>query len=244
MADVRQVHCIEHAENLPKDDDKNEHEEESCAEINAENWEQFGVFSRLANNMILFGKLFGRKTAIFCALAIGLFRGITAGAQATEVWNGPMITFTLAAGADWTLPANQDRLTSNVWLTRNITSGLFNARTESSYTHFFSPADTEWAYGSLANYSSLTYSNWEAWNNHNPPSMVGHPAVLHLISGDVYLSIEFLSWGGASGGFSYERSVSQVPEPRLAALLVLGLAVAVGPWYQRRKRGLSAGLQL
>src|SRR5437867_2232853 len=68
-----------------------------------------------------------------------------------ELWTGPNITFTKPNNTDWHLAANQDRITFDVWLTRDITQGLFNAATESSYTHFSSPQNTEWSYGTLAN---------------------------------------------------------------------------------------------
>ncbi len=167
------------------------------------------------------------------AILLFLLFGAPALTMASEIWAGPSLTFVKPSGADWTLPANQDRLTPDVWLTRNFTMGLFNAEQESSYTHFSSPVGTEWAYGSLSNYASLTYQSWEAWNGHNPPSMVGRDAVLHLISDDIYLSIKFTSWGvrsGAAGAFSYERSTS-IPEPSISLLTGLGLAVI---WYTRK----------
>lgn len=155
--------------------------------------------------------------------------------EGSVIWNGPTITFTEASGANGSQPADQDRMTFNVWLTRNLTQGLYNAKTESSYTHFSSPADTAWAYGSLANYASLTYNNWETWNGHNPPSMVGQNAVLHLISDDIYLSVKFISWGGSSGGFSYQRSTpSVVPEPSAALMMLAGLAASGMVWHRRR----------
>src|SRR5205823_11701777 len=77
---------------------------------------------------------------------------------------------------------------------------------ETSYTHFSSPQNTEWAYGSLASYNTLTYQNWESWNGSNPPSMLLQNAVLHLISDDIYMSIKFTAWGGNAGGFAYQRS--------------------------------------
>src|SRR5437016_91524 len=73
--------------------------------------------------------------------------------KGSTVWNGPVITFTETAGANGTQAADQDRMTSDVWLTRNVIQGLYNAATEPGYTHFSSPAGTEWAYGALANYS-------------------------------------------------------------------------------------------
>ena len=136
--------------------------------------------------------------------------------QAAIVWDGPTITFTKSASGNGTQPADQDRLTGQVWLTRATLYGLFNAKTETSYTHYSSPAGTEWAYGGLANYSSLSYTNWEGWNGHQPPSMVGRDAVVHLIAENIYLSIRFISWDIGTGGFSYQRST---PRPRPALTL-------------------------
>ena len=164
--------------------------------------------------------------------------------QASTIWDGPLITFTEPAGGVGSNPANQDRLTPDVWLTRNITQGLFNAALEISYTSFSSPANTEWAYGSLANYATLTYTNWEGWNGHNPPSMVGRPAVVHLITDDVYLSLEFLSWPAAGGGFSYERSTLAVPEPSSLELASVGAGVGTLWRAWRKLRARRAGRAL
>ena len=160
-------------------------------------------------------------------------------AQGTTIWDGPIFTYNQPS-PDPTQAANQDRLTSNVWLTRAALQGLFNAKTESSYTHFFSPADTAWSYGTLANYASLSYTNWETWNGHNPPSMVGRDAVVHLISDDIYLSLRFTSWGASGGGFAYTRSTPNVvPEPSSALMVLAGLAVAAAKWRRRRSKRFS-----
>lgn len=129
-------------------------------------------------------------------------------APAATVWNGPLLTFTEVSGADPTLPANQDRLTTNVWITRGAIQGIYNAALENGYNKadYSSPADTEWAYGALTNYASLHYTTWAAMSGKHPPSMVGKPAVVHLITDDIYLAVTFTSWGGSSGGFSYQRS--------------------------------------
>lgn len=134
--------------------------------------------------------------------------------QAAMVWTGPRVVFTKADGADSTQAANQDRLTSNVWLTRGSSQGLYNAARETSFSHFASPADTEWATGTTANYMSLTYRDWETWARSvgNPPAAVGVNAVLHLKTDDIYLDIKFLSWSvrpGSGAGFSYERSTPE-----------------------------------
>jgi len=147
-------------------------------------------------------------------------------AQGLSLWDGPLIAYSQPT-PEPTLAANQDRLTDNVWLTRGTSQGLFNAASEGSYSHFASPAGTEWAYGQLADYASLTYNNWETWAASRPPDTVGQPAVLHLISDDIYLSIQFTSWGGFGGGFSYMRSTpAPVPEPAALPILLLGLLAA------------------
>lgn len=125
------------------------------------------------------------------------------------IWDGETITFTKTGGADWTLEANQDRITDNVWITRANNQGLFNIADETDYEDFVSPTDTEWAYGNTSNLSSLTFDTWENTNGSNPPSMVDQEMVLHLISDDIYIDIMFTQWGQGSGGqgsFSYERS--------------------------------------
>jgi hypothetical protein len=137
-------------------------------------------------------------------------------APAATVWNGPVITYN-QPGTDPTQPANQDRLTDKVWLSRGSSSGMINARTETFYTHFVSPADTEWALGTLENFASLTYTSWEAAGSGRPVmTLVGKPLVLHLISDDIYLSVKFTKLGSTpvGAGFAYERSTpGSAPPP-------------------------------
>ena len=81
--------------------------------------------------------------------------------------------------------------------------------TSPSAANSLSPAGTEWAYGTTASYASLTYKDWETWTGGQgggPPSTVGQNAVLHLLSGNIYIDIKFTSWGGSGGGFAYVRS--------------------------------------
>jgi hypothetical protein len=137
--------------------------------------------------------------------------------QGAIIWNGPTIEFSQPAGVGTRV---QDQLTPGVALTRGTTQGLINGVTETTYTHNFSPQDTEWAYGLLADYASLSYTDWEEWNGVNPPSMVGQPAVVHLIAENIYLSLTFTSWGESGlGGFSYVRSRPGVPPPTLSITL-------------------------
>jgi hypothetical protein len=185
-----------------------------------------------------FGFFGARAHALAGVLAILWVAPIPAQAQGT-VWNGPMITFTEPAGDNGTLPGDQDKITADVWLTRSNFMGLFNAVLETGYTHSFSPANTEWAFGTLDQYASLTYTNWEDLTGGNPPSLVDAPAVLHLISDNIYIGIEFTSWGSRGvGGFSYERTTQDVPEASSELLMVAGLVIlSVHGWRVRRGRG-------
>src|ERR1035438_2835952 len=107
-------------------------------------------------------------------------------AQAATIWNGPPVSESNAS--------EPDKITAKVWITRGGSQGLYNAVTEAGFTHFFSPADTEWADGTTANYGSLSYTDWNTWakNVHGgPQNTVGVNAVVHLISDDIYLNLTF-----------------------------------------------------
>lgn len=127
--------------------------------------------------------------------------------QGATVWNGPVITYTQPQ-PDPTVTANWDQLTANVAITRAVSAGIFNGVTETFYTHNFSPADTEWAEGSLADYATLPYTDWETVGGGSPVlNLPGKQLVLHLVTDDIYLSVKFTAIGGHfTGGFSYERS--------------------------------------
>ena len=119
---------------------------------------------------------------------------------AATIWNGPHITKGNTDGPDL--------ITANVALTRGSSQGLYNSQQEAGFTHGLSPIDTEWANGLIADYATLSYTDWNTWAkgvNPSPPSTVGVDAVLHLKSDDIYLSIKFLSWT-VGGAYSYERS--------------------------------------
>jgi hypothetical protein len=148
------------------------------------------------------------------------------GAQATEVWSGLTYSFAKGDYTNWTLPENQDRITDNVWMTRADNLGIFNIAQEDSYyggggTAGISPIDTEWAYGTTADYDTLTYDTWAMTIGGVPPTMIGQDMVVHLITDDVYIDIRFDSWtaGNQGGGFSYTRAI---PEPASLALLAMG----------------------
>src|SRR5580692_7847478 len=81
--------------------------------------------------------------------------------RASTVWTGPLISFNEPT-PDPTQVSNQDRITPVVWLTRATSKGLLHAFSEIG-AGALSPADTEWAFGTIDNYASLHYTNWLAW---------------------------------------------------------------------------------
>ena len=123
------------------------------------------------------------------------------------IWDGADITFTKTSGSDITKQENQDRLTSNVWITRGNDGGqIYNIAVESSVDKNLSPAGTKWAVGTIDQLQSLTFENFRAAVG-KPKDVVGKNLVLHLTKDDIYLSVKFKSWeSGKGGGFSYERS--------------------------------------
>lgn len=158
------------------------------------------------------------------------------------IWNGQTMTFTKVDYADPALEANQDQITSNVWLTRGNNGQLYNAKTESDSSKSSSPDDTEWAFGTTSNLSSLTFSTFRGTSK--PQNTVGLDMVLHLITDNIYIDIKITSWtsgqssgNGNGGGFSYERStdpslsiqdnknsiLSVYPNPSTSFLHVSGL---------------------
>ena len=124
------------------------------------------------------------------------------------IWSGATLTFTKSSGGDPTLASQQDALTDNVKITRGNTGGqIYNIVTESGYDKVSSPADTEWALGTVDDIDSLTFEPFRAATGGAPKNVVGQNLVLHLITDDVYISVKFISWAaGKAGGFAYERS--------------------------------------
>lgn len=180
-------------------------------------------------------------------LSMFLGLGLIVNANAATVWMGPLTDFTKDDGADWMLPENQDRITENVWLTRDNTRGLFNAKTESGFdkNNPTAPADTEWAFSELNNnpsqvsasdFGGLTFSTFKnSLESDVGANILTGPGVLHLISDDIYMDITFTSWTqSGGGGFSYQRS-TVVPLPP-AILLLLSALVGLG-FSAKRRRG-------
>ena len=142
------------------------------------------------------------------------------------VWTGLNTTFSKVGTDDPALPASQDRLTDNVWLTRGSTEGIFNIAPghEIGYTRFTSPADTQWATDVMAsnvgkvitatNWQDLSFTDWAPAYG-GPGSRLGsnittHNAVVHLVTDDIYLNLAFSQFD-SGGDFAYQRSTPAGP---------------------------------
>ena len=125
----------------------------------------------------------------------------------STIWKGTSITFSKADGADHNQASNQDRLTSNVWITRANDGGqIFNIVKESAANKNSSPAGTTWSIGSINEINSLSFTNFRAAVG-KPKDVVGKNLVMHLVDDNIYLSVKFTSWSdGQKGGFAYSRS--------------------------------------
>ena len=130
------------------------------------------------------------------------------GSSDLTIWTGDKITFTKADGADPSMETNQDRITENVWITRGNDGGqIYNAKVEtwSDDIKSTAPADTEWALGTTSDIKCLSFAKFR--DVVSPQSVVGKELVLHLVTDDIYIDIEFTQWSqGKVGGFAYERS--------------------------------------
>jgi len=126
------------------------------------------------------------------------------------IWDGPALSFTKENGADPTDEANQDRITDNVWITRDNDGGpIFNARVESENNNN-GPTGTRWAIGSLDNIENLNFQPLRQALGGQRTSFqdaMNQDMVLFLQEDNIYLSIRFSNWSsGKQGGFAYERS--------------------------------------
>lgn len=160
-------------------------------------------------------KVCSHKTFIlFSIFILGLFF-IQTELAAQTIWTGPKITFTKVSGGDPTQEANQDRITENVWITRDNARGIYNIKQESRYELDVSPIGTRWARGTTANLDNLNFGDWKEAIRDNPLNNLGQDMVLHLVEDDIYIDIKFLTWDtqASGGGFSYERSTSATNPP-------------------------------
>lgn len=133
--------------------------------------------------------------------------------RASTIWNGPTISFTHTDENGLS-----DQITSGVAFDRSSDGlGLYNSVTESGATAGISPADTEWAVGTLDQYDSPSYSPCPLEQGNYPPGYIGTTFVVHLISEDIYFELTLTDWEGSGGSpgktFSYTRTTAGVVAP-------------------------------
>lgn len=129
------------------------------------------------------------------------------------IWKGSNVTFTKTEGSDPNEANNQDRITSNVWITRGNNGGqIYNIVKENSSTKTSSPAGTKWARGTIDQLSSLTFTSFTTAVVKST-DILGKNFVMYLEEDKIYLSVKFTAWSsgagngqGGGGGFAYQRS--------------------------------------
>jgi len=164
------------------------------------------------------------------------------------LWTGPTIIFTQFSP---TPSVTSDTvLAGKVVLTRGINKVLYNAAPGSGDSYppgANSPTDTEWAFGTIANYASIKPYHSLEYLRDNPFTgnfaqvLTNRPMVMHIISDDIYLSVKFINWGsGFSGGFTYQRSTPSAPPPTVSLTNPAPGAVFAAPANVRLGASASA----
>ncbi|WP_425395800.1 PEP-CTERM sorting domain-containing protein [Aeoliella sp.] len=165
-------------------------------------------------------------------------------AKAATLETEPTVTFSKTAFADPLLEANQDRITDDIWISRDATRGIFNAKTE-TFQGDFSPEGTLWAVGTNEDIGSLQLMTWLELAGltgpfGGPPGTVDEDLVLHIPADNAYYNLRFTEWGqgsGAGGTFTYLRSLNPViavPEP--SSVVMIGVAALALVGWRARKR--------
>jgi hypothetical protein len=124
-------------------------------------------------------------------------------------FNGAMVSFVKPDFANYTLPAYQDKISDNLWLTRAESQGLFNIKLESFYDrdNHTSPMGTEWAEGSLSDPTLKVYSTWRNTIGSVGDNILKNIFTMHSIADNQYYDFKWESWttNGDGGGMSYKR---------------------------------------
>ena len=137
--------------------------------------------------------------------------------QAATLWTGPNIGFFHQQGGP------SDQIISTVALSRNANGPLFNTAAGETASNFTtSPIDTLWAFGTLANFSTLTYTTFPAIRAgagfNLSAALLNKPMVVHLLNEDIYVAVTFTNWTQNGlftgvGSFGYTRSTAPSASP-------------------------------
>ena len=119
------------------------------------------------------------------------------------------VVFTKPDSADWTLPENQDRISTNVWITRKHNQSIFNIAQEDGYSGAAgSPTGTLWADTTTAAADAGSYTNFVGMHGGSSQSIINDTISLYLPQDSLYFDVVFTSYTGQNngGGFSYIRT--------------------------------------
>jgi hypothetical protein len=156
-----------------------------------------------------------------CLLGLALALGTPL--RAEEVWSGLTYSFSHPVASDLT-----DQITPNVAINRGTTFGIYNAAYEGGYTNNLSPEWTKWATVfnnpedtsiELDNRANLVFTDWQtAYGSAGAlaSNITAATAIVFLELDDIYLELQFQTWGvgmGGGGEFSYLRSAPPATLP-------------------------------
>lgn len=141
-------------------------------------------------------------------ILFGLLAPAIKATPVVTVWSGPDTNYTQSAEvpADVLVPGA-------VSLSRNGNHWLFNTNVDLLGAAAGTPSDTEWAFGDLGDYASLSYQTFDSFRlaaGGNLSALLvtvpASPMVVHLINENIYLSVTFSAWPQGGGFFAYTRS--------------------------------------
>jgi hypothetical protein len=133
-------------------------------------------------------------------------------AHAQTLWTGPNINFTQTTHSS----SDSDVIVAGkVALSRGTSKWLFNTAADQTSASTSSPSDTMWAFGSISDFSTLSYSTFASLRNGDLAGVIlNKPMVVHLVNENIYLSLTFTAWGQhGDGGFAYTRSTAPAAPP-------------------------------
>jgi len=134
----------------------------------------------------------------------------------TNYTESPVATFASPNGGGADLIMGPTGTNKGVSLARSYNEVLYNrAAGETSANGVSSPVDTMWAFGTLANYTNLTYETMDAIRASADfdfaAAILNKQMVVHLTNENIYLSLTFTAWPQHdAGGFSYTHSTAPV----------------------------------
>jgi len=134
--------------------------------------------------------------------------------RAETIWNGPTTNFVQG------VTGSEDELVAGaVSIARQPGSYLYNTEVDPGPTAS-SPSDVGFAFGTMANHSSLKYESFaqiradgQALGLHVFQYVLNQPMVMHLTNEQIYISVTFTAWPMRGGTFSWNRSTPSAVTP-------------------------------